>query len=178
MIKSQQIMPSDRKSIHYNHFRRIKKQLYSLSLKLCPAGTESVFLLHFHYRKAQIIGNQKESERSMQKVNVNEIPWSWGDSGVRYVMQGPHVEWGVLKLKAGQSSKDYGKHVHHEVEETFYFLSGAPKFVIEGEEHRVRPGDAYRIEPKEDHDLINDADEECVAVFIKFPYNPHDREER
>ena len=114
----------------------------------------------------------------MQKVNAKEIDWSWGDAGVKYVMQGPNVEWGVLKMKPGQTSKDYGKHVHHEVEETFYFLSGTPKIVINGEEHRVRPGDAYRIEAHEEHNLINDTDKEFVAVFIKYPYNPADRHEQ
>lgn len=111
----------------------------------------------------------------MQKINSNDIQWSWGDSGVKYVMQGPHVEWGVLKMKPGQSSKDYGKHVHHEVEETFYFLQGTPLFVIDGVEHRVKPGDAYRVEAHEAHDVINDTGEDLVAIFIKYPYNPADR---
>jgi len=114
----------------------------------------------------------------MKKVNANDVPWSWGDAGVRYVMQGPHIEWGILKMKPGQSSKDYGRHVHHEVEETFYFLSGSPRFIVQGVEYRVQPGDAFRVDPEEDHDLINDTQEDCVAVFMKFPYNPADREER
>ena len=113
----------------------------------------------------------------MQKINSNDIEWSWVDSGVKYVMQGPNVEWGVLKMKPGQSSKDYGKHVHHEVEETFYFLQGTPTFVIDGVEHRVKQGDAYRVEAHESHDLINDTDEDLVAIFIKYPYNPEDRHE-
>jgi len=65
--------------------------------------------------------------------------------------------------------------VHHEVEETFYFLQGSPLFVIDGVEHRVKPGDAYRVEAHESHDVINDTAEDLVAVFIKYPYNPEDR---
>ncbi len=113
----------------------------------------------------------------MDYANSNEIKWSLGDHGVRYVMQGPNVEWGILKLKAGQSSADYGKHVHKEVEETFYFLEGAPRFVIAGEEHRVKPGDAFRVVGGESHDLINDTDSDTVVLFIKWPFDPGDRVE-
>lgn len=111
----------------------------------------------------------------MQHRNANDLPWSHGESGAKYVMRGPYVEWGVVRMKPGQSSKDYGRHIHRVVEETFFFLEGSPKFVIDGVEYRVRPGDAFRIEPEEKHDLINDTEQDCVAVFIKYPYLPDDR---
>ncbi len=111
----------------------------------------------------------------MQYVNSNDIPWSKGDHGVRYVMRGPNTEWGILRLKPGQSSADYGQHIHERVEETFYFMEGSPRFVIGGVEHQVKPGDAYRVDPGETHNLINDTDENVVAVFIKWPFDPSDR---
>lgn len=111
----------------------------------------------------------------MRKVDSNAMPWPLGESGVKYLGQGPGYEWGVVKLAPGQSSKDYGLHIHHVVEETFYFLSGTPKFVIQGEEHRVKPGEAYVIEPRDRHNLVNDTEEDCVAVFMKYPYDPSDR---
>lgn len=111
----------------------------------------------------------------MDYANANEIAWSRGDHGAKYIMQGPNVEWGIVKLKPGQSSKDYGKHIHKVVEETFYFLEGTPRFIIAGKEHHVKPGDAYRVAPGEEHDLINDTDRDCVAVFIKWPFDPSDR---
>ncbi len=111
----------------------------------------------------------------MLKIDTNEMPWSLGESGVKYVAQGPNIEWGILKMKPGQSSEDYGRHIHHVVEETFYFISGNPKIVINGEEHRVRPGDSFRIDPNDSHCLINDTDEDFTALFIKHPYDPTDR---
>jgi quercetin dioxygenase-like cupin family protein len=111
----------------------------------------------------------------MEYRNAEDLAWSMGDSGAKYVMRGPHVEWGIVKMKSGQSSKDHGKHIHHVVEETFFFLQGTPRFIINGVEHRVRPGDAFRVEPNEHHNLINDTDEDCIAVFIKYPYLPDDR---
>jgi mannose-6-phosphate isomerase-like protein (cupin superfamily) len=111
----------------------------------------------------------------MQYRNVNDVPWPLGDAGAKYVMCGPHVEWGLFRMRPGQSSKDYGRHIHRVVEETFYFLEGSPRFVINGVEHRVRPGDAFRIEPGEPHDLINDTEQDCTVVFIKYPYLPDDK---
>jgi len=111
----------------------------------------------------------------MKKIDSTEKPWSLGDSGVRYMQQGPEMEWGLLKMKPGQSSHDYGKHIHHVVHETFYFISGTPKFIINGEEHRIKPGDSIVIEPYDDHNLVNDTDEDLVALFMKTPYMPEDR---
>ncbi len=111
----------------------------------------------------------------MKYRNADELSWSMGDSGAKYMMQGPNIEWGLVRMKPGQSSKDYGRHIHRVVEETFFFLEGTPKFVINGVEHRVKPGDAFRIEAGEKHDLVNDTEEDCVAVFMKFPYLPDDR---
>ena len=111
----------------------------------------------------------------MQYENAGEKTWSLGDCGAKYIMQGPNVEWGIVKLKAGQSSADYGLHIHHTVEETFFFLEGTPRFIIAGKEHQVKPGDAFRVEPGETHNLINDTGQDCVAVFIKWPFDPSDR---
>lgn len=113
----------------------------------------------------------------MKKIDSNAMDWSLGDAGVKYMQNGQGYEWGIVKLKPGQSSKDYGLHIHHIVEETFYFMQGTPKFVIQGEEHRVHPGEAYVIEAYDKHNLINDTDEDCVAVFIKYPFDPSDRHE-
>jgi len=40
---------------------------------------------------------------------------------------------------------------------------------------RVEPGDAFRIEAKEKHDIINDTQENMRAIFIKCPYLPEDK---
>ena len=108
----------------------------------------------------------------MEKIKESEEEYRGGDWGVKYLFRGPKIDWGVILLKPGQR---LGGHYHHEVEETFYFLSGTPKFVIDGIEHRVQPGEAYRVEAHESHDLINDTTEDLIAIFIKYPYNPEDR---
>jgi len=67
-------------------------------------------------------------------------------------MRGPRFEWGVIVFHPDQA---LGAHRHREVEETFYFESGAPVMVVDGEQHRVRPGDVFRLEPGEAHDIIS-----------------------
>ena len=46
---------------------------------------------------------------------------------------------------------------------------------MNGEDHRARAGDAFRMEPGDRHDIVNDADEDCDMVFIKFPFDKKDK---
>ena len=95
-----------------------------------------------------------------------------GDSGPKYLFRGPRHEWGVIVFHPGQA---LGPHKHAEVEETFYFVSGTPQMIVNRESHRVEEGDAFRLEPGEAHDIINDTDRDTRIVFIKTPYRPEDK---
>ena len=108
----------------------------------------------------------------MERVNENEKEFRFKDSGPKYLFRGPKHEWGIIVFHPGQ---ELGPHYHDEVEETFYFLEGEPKVVVDDVEYRVKVGDAFRIEPKEKHNIINDTPEPLKAVFIKSPYNPTDK---
>jgi mannose-6-phosphate isomerase-like protein (cupin superfamily) len=108
----------------------------------------------------------------MQRVNENEQQFRHGDSGPKYMFRGPGHEWGIIVFHPGQS---LGPHMHREVEETFYFVSGTPQMIIDGVAHRVRAGDAFRLEPGEAHDILNDTDKDVRIIFIKHPYLPDDK---
>ena len=82
------------------------------------------------------------------------------------------MEWGIIVFKPGQ---ELGPHKHAQVEETFYFLDGAPQMIVDGVAHRVEPGDAFRIDPGEAHNIINDTATNTRLVFIKTPYLPDDK---
>ena len=84
----------------------------------------------------------------------------------------PKVDWGVIRLLPGQT---LGAHYHQRVEETFFFTAGAPIMVVNGERIRVRTGDAYRLDPTDTHDIINDTDSPVDAVFIKDRLDPEDK---
>ena len=108
----------------------------------------------------------------MEKVNEQEQEFRGGDSGVKYMFRGPIIDWGIIKLLPGQT---LGHHYHEAVEETFYFTTGTPKIIVDGVEHRVTKGDAFRLQPPEKHDIVNDSEGETVIIFIKSTYDPKDK---
>ena len=108
----------------------------------------------------------------MEKANENEKDFRKGDSGVKYLFRGPRLDWGVLLLKPNDT---LGQHYHNEVEETFYLLEGKATMLIDGKEHEVTSGDAFRIEPGERHDVVNRSGSSAKFLFIKTPYRPEDK---
>ncbi len=108
----------------------------------------------------------------MEKVNEGEKEFRFGDNGPKYLFRGPKHEWGIIVFHPGQ---ELGTHYHDEVEETFFFLEGTPKVVVDDVEYRVKEGDAFRMEVKEKHNIINDSDSDTRIVFIKCPYLPKDK---
>jgi len=108
----------------------------------------------------------------MEQVNADNLEYRKGDSGPKYLFRGPRIDWGIMKFNPGQTM---GMHKHAEVEETFFFTEGAPLIVVNGENIRVRTGDAFRLEPGDVHDIVNDTDQPIEAVFIKSIYKPDDK---
>lgn len=108
----------------------------------------------------------------MEKANDQEKEFRHGDWGPKYMFRGPNIDWGIIVIKPGESLKP---HYHNEVEETFYFIEGTPKIIVEDTDYRVKVGDAFRIEPKERHDVINDTKENVKAIMLKYPYLPKDK---
>ena len=108
----------------------------------------------------------------MQHVNENDSEYRGGDWGVKYLMRGPKIDWGVILLKPGQ---EMGEHGHEHVEETFYFVQGNGKMVVDGAPHPAAAGDVFRVEAPERHNILNDGDADVKVVFIKTPYLPGDK---
>jgi quercetin dioxygenase-like cupin family protein len=108
----------------------------------------------------------------MERVNESEKEFRFGNSGPKYLFRGPKIEWGIIALKPKDT---LGAHYHRDTEETFYFKSGTPQIIINKQAYRVVAGDAFRIEPEEEHDIINDTDQRISILFIKALYNPEDK---
>ena len=109
----------------------------------------------------------------MQRVHEQDQPYRGGASGVKYLGRGPRIDWGVILFRPGEQ---LGRHKHEEVEETFYFVEGqGGRFIVDGTEHPISVGAAFRIEPGEVHNIVNDTAAPLKAVFIKSPYNPKDK---
>jgi quercetin dioxygenase-like cupin family protein len=114
----------------------------------------------------------REEGTAVQHVNERELEYRGGASGPKYLFRGPRVDWGVIRFLPGET---LGQHFHEEVEETFYFTAGRGKIVVNGEEHEIRPGDAFRLEPGERHDIVNTGEAPLDGVFIKHVYRPEDK---
>ena len=108
----------------------------------------------------------------MEKVNENALEYRHGDHGPKYFFRGDRHEWGVISLRPGDT---LGKHYHNEVEETFYFPDSSPLMLIDDTEHRVVPGDVFKLAPSETHDIINDTGNPIRLIFIKCPYLAEDK---
>ena len=109
----------------------------------------------------------------MEHVNEQELQYRGGDSGVKYLFRGPRIDWGVILFAPGEQ---LGRHLHARVEETFYFVEGkGGTMIVNGAAHAIRIGDAYRLEPQDTHDIVNDTDAPLKAVFIKSTYDPKDK---
>ena len=108
----------------------------------------------------------------MERANEQEKQYRDGDHGVKYLIRGPNIDWGVIRLRPGDA---LGAHYHERVEETFYVTSGSPTMIVNGEELPARTGDCFRMEPADRHDIVNDGDEVTDLVFIKCPFDKEDK---
>ncbi len=108
----------------------------------------------------------------MQRVNERDQTYRGGDRGVKYMIRGPLLDWGLILLKPGES---LGGHYHRQVEETFYVVEGWGTFVVNGERLSAADGDAFRMEATDRHDIVNDSAGPLKLVFVKTPYLPDDK---
>ena len=108
----------------------------------------------------------------MERVNANDMEYRKGQSGPKYLFRGPRLDWGLIRFMPGET---LGKHYHEEVEETFYFTSGQGVISVDNLEYDIDAGDAFRIEPGETHDIVNNGKEPLEGVFIKHCYRPEDK---
>ena len=108
----------------------------------------------------------------MQRANEADLAYRGGDSGVKYMIRGPLLDWGVILLKPGES---LGGHYHRQVEETFYIVEGRGTFVVNGERLPAAAGEAFRMEASDRHDIVNDSAAPLKMVFIKCPCLPDDK---
>jgi len=108
----------------------------------------------------------------MRKIIESELAYRDGDSGVKYLLRGPRVDWGVIRLLPGQR---LGGHYHREVEETFYVVEGRGAFIVNEATYPAAVGDVFYLEPQDRHDILNDGDQPLKMVFIKCPFLPDDK---
>ena len=110
----------------------------------------------------------------MKHVNEKDIPFRGGESGVKYLMRGPSIDWGLILLKSGEKMAEKA-HGHNLLDETFYFVEGDGVMIVDDKEFVALEGSVFLVEPKEMHNIRNDSQKPVKIVFIKGDYKPDDK---
>lgn len=111
----------------------------------------------------------------MFKVNENEFEYRFGNSGPKYLLKGPRLNFGVVVLQPGE---DFDNHYHTIMEENFFILEGSIEFTVNGKDITIcNAGDFIHLDPNEPHYLKNISDVPAKAVFCLGPYQLSDKTE-
>lgn len=103
-----------------------------------------------------------------------DFEYRGGTSGIKYLMRGPSIDWGIILLKPGESMAEKA-HGHNIIDETFYFVEGDGVMIIDDKEYQAPQGSVFLCEQKEMHNIRNESDKQIKVVFIKGEYKPDDK---
>lgn len=105
-------------------------------------------------------------------VNENEREYRFGESGPKYLMKGPRMNFALVRFRPGE---DFQAHYHNIMEEDFFILEGKVDIYIDGVKHTISQGDLIHVEPGEVHYLINAYEEPVKMVSTLAPYQEVDK---
>ena len=105
-------------------------------------------------------------------VDEKDKEYRFGDSGPKYLMQGPRMNFALVQFMPGQ---DFQAHYHAVMEENFYILEGTVTIVVDGTPHELSPGQFIHIEPNEVHYVINKSDAVVRMVSGLAPFQQNDK---
>jgi quercetin dioxygenase-like cupin family protein len=105
-------------------------------------------------------------------VNEKDKEYRFGDSGPKYLMQGPRMNFALVQFMPGQ---DFHAHYHNVMEENFYILEGNVTIIVDGVTHALGPGQFIHIEPKEVHYVINKSPAVVRMVSSLAPFQQVDK---
>lgn len=110
----------------------------------------------------------------MLLINENELPYRFEESGPKYLLRGPNIDFGIVRLMPGE---DFSNHFHERIEENFFVLEGEIDILVNDTLQTIRPGDLIHVAPNETHYLKNNGRIPAKAAFVKAPYDPLDKVE-
>lgn len=97
-----------------------------------------------------------------------------GDSGPKYLLRGPKMNFALMRIKPGQ---DFAAHYHRVMEENFYILRGEVDIVVDGEAQRLKAGQLLHLEPGEVHYIRNAGSEDAEMLAMLAPGQENDKVE-
>ena len=105
-------------------------------------------------------------------VNEEDRAYRFGDSGPKYLMKGPRMNFAIVQFQAGQ---DFQAHYHNVMEENFFILEGEVDIVVDGTVHHLRAGQLIHIEPNEVHYVINQSNAPVKMISTLAPFTDPDK---
>lgn len=107
-------------------------------------------------------------------VDEKDFEYRFKDSGPKYLMKGPRMNFALVQFQAGQ---DFAAHYHNVMEENFYILEGEVDIVVDGTVHHLVEGQLIHIEPGEVHYVINNSTGAVKMISTLAPYEEVDKVE-
>lgn len=108
----------------------------------------------------------------MFKLNENEKEYRFGNSGPKYLMKGPRMNFALVQFMPGE---DFKAHYHNIMEENFYIIDGKIDIIVDGVCHTLSTGDFIHIEPGEAHYCVNKYDKPVKMVSTLAPFQSSDK---
>lgn len=105
-------------------------------------------------------------------LNENEKEYRFGDSGPKYLMKGPRMNFALVQFMPGE---DFSAHYHNVMEENFFILEGEVDIVVDGIVNHMKPGDFIHIEPTEVHYVKNVSSKPVKMVSALAPHEDPDK---
>lgn len=105
-------------------------------------------------------------------IDEKEKKYRFQDSGPKYLMKGPRMNFAIVQFQAGQ---DFQAHYHNIMEENFYILEGEVDIVVDSVVHHLTKGQFIHIEPKEVHYVVNRSSGVVRMVSTLAPFQEVDK---
>lgn len=110
----------------------------------------------------------------MYIVDEKDKEYRFGNSGPKYLMKGPRMNYALVQFMPGE---DFKAHYHNIMEENFYILEGEIDIVVDGVVNHLTPGQFIHIEPGEIHYCINNYNATIKMVSTLAPFQESDKVE-
>lgn len=110
----------------------------------------------------------------MYIIDEKDLEYRYGDSGPKYLMKGPRMNFAVVQFPPGA---DFKSHYHNVMEENFYVMEGEIDIVIDGTPTTLTKGQFIHVEPEETHYLVNNSNQTALLIATLAPYQDQDKVE-
>ena len=108
----------------------------------------------------------------MYIVDESNKDYRFGDSGPKYLMKGPRMNFAIVQFQPGQ---DFKAHFHNVMEENFYVIEGEIDIIVDGKMNHLTKGQFIHIEPNEIHYCVNSSDSTIKMISTLAPFQTEDK---